>query len=294
MYAVTIGTFDGVHQGHKYILNKTIQLAKEKNLTPIAIMLKYPIGKYFNGFDGLIYESQSRKKMIEQMGIKTEIIKMEDVWNITHEQYLQELLNRKIKLLVCGEDFRFGRGALGNVRYLLTEGKEKGLEVEVLHDLKKYGKRVSSTLIRSNIKKGNIKKANEMLEKNWFVQGHVYKDRQVGRTLGFPTANIDIRENEDIIFPKYGIYIVKGYIEGYDKPYWGISSVGLRPTFFENKKMPKVETYFLDFDDNIYGKKIKVEFYDYIRPSIKFDNVHDLINQMKKDETYTLKTIKDL
>ncbi|BBE30983.1 riboflavin biosynthesis protein [Tepiditoga spiralis] len=294
MYALTIGTFDGIHRGHKYILKKTLQIAKENNLKPLAIMLKYPIGKYLNGFDGLILPSWERKRLIEEMGFEVKIIEMKDVWHINHEDYLNHLIDIGTKYIVCGEDFKFGKGAMGDVSYLLTSGVKKGLIVEVLHDLKEMGNRVSSTLIRKNLKKGNIKESNKLLEKNWTVEGTVYEDRHVGFSLGFPTANINIREKEDIIFPKYGVYLTKGYIDGYSRILWGLTSVGIRPTYFEEIKIPKTETYFLDFFGDLYGKHIKLEFIDFLRTEEKFNDQIELIRKISKDEDNARALIESL
>lgn len=283
MYSVAVGTFDGVHKGHKYILNKNIENAKKNNLKPLSIMLRYPISQYVNGFKGLIYPSWERKNFIKKLGIEVEIIDMENVWNITHYDYLEILKKRNVKSIVCGEDFKFGRGAVGNTSFLLKHANEYGINVNILHDLKNKGSRISSTMIRNAIKKGDIQLTNKMLEKTWTLEGPVYEDRHIGKKLGFPTANIDIRYKEDIIFPKYGVYLVKGKIESMDKKYWGLMNVGVRPTYFENKKIPKVEVFFLDFDQDIYNKHVKIEILDFMRDEVKFDDEKKLIEAMNKD-----------
>jgi riboflavin kinase/FMN adenylyltransferase len=283
LYSVAIGTFDGVHKGHKYILNKNIENAKINNLKPLAIMLRYPMSQYVNGFTGLIYPSWEREKFIKKLGMDVETIDMQNVWNITHHKYLEILKERGVKYIVCGEDFRFGRGAIGDTSFLLKHAHRYGMQVNILHDLKNKGDRISSTMIRNSIKKGNIELANNMLERTWTLEGPVYEDRHIGQKLGFPTANIDIRYKEDIIFPKYGVYLVKGEIEGMNNQYWGLMNVGVRPTYFENKKIPKVEVYFLDFDYNIYNKYVKIEVINYMREEVKFNNEKDLIKAMNKD-----------
>jgi len=283
LYSVAIGTFDGVHKGHKYILNKNIENAEKNNLKPLAIMLRYPISQYVNGFKGLVYPSWKREKYIEDLGMNVETIDMENVWNITHRKYLEILAKRKVKYIVCGEDFRFGRGAAGDTSFLLKHAHEYGIKVHILHDLKNKGNRISSTMIRNAIKKGDIQLANQMLERTWTLEGPVYEDRHVGQKLGFPTANIDIRYKEDIIFPKYGVYFVKGSNEGFDKKYWGLMNVGIRPTYYENKKIPKVEVFFLDFDYDIYTKYVKIEVIDFMRDEVKFTGEKELIKAMNND-----------
>jgi riboflavin kinase/FMN adenylyltransferase len=283
LYSVAVGTFDGVHKGHKYILNKNIENAKSNDLKPLAIMLRYPMSQYVNGFPGLLYPSWERAKFIKDLGMEVEIIDMQNVWNITHYKYLEILKERGVKYIVCGEDFKFGRGAIGDTRFLLKHAHRYDMKVQILHDLKEKGNRISSTMIRNAIKKGNIKLANKMLEKTWTLEGPVYEDRHIGQKLGFPTANIDIRFKEDIIFPKYGVYLVKGKIENIEKEYWGLMNVGVRPTYFENKKVPKVEVFFIDFDYNIYNKYVKIEIINYMREEVKFKNETDLIKAMNED-----------
>ncbi len=290
MYSVAIGTFDGVHKGHKYILNKNIENAKKNDLKPLAIMLRYPISQYLNGFKGLIYPSWEREKFIENLDTKVEIIDMENVWNITHFEYLEILKKRNVKSIVCGEDFKFGRGAMGDTSFLLKHSYDYNIKVNILHDLKNKGSRISSTMIRKAIKKGNIKLTNKMLEKTWTIEGPVYEDRHIGQKLGFPTANIDIRYKEDIIFPRYGVYLVKGKIQDMEKEYWGLMNVGVRPTYIENKKIPKVEIFFLDFDYDIYNKYVKIEILEFMRDEAKFNGEKELIDAMNED----LKNARDL
>jgi len=290
LYSVAIGTFDGVHKGHKYILNKNIENAKKNDLKPLAIMLRYPISQYLNGFKGLIYPSWEREKFIENLDTKVEIIDMENVWNITHFEYLEILKKRNVKSIVCGEDFKFGRGAMGDTSFLLKHSYDYNIKVNILHDLKNKGSRISSTMIRKAIKKGNIKLTNKMLEKTWTIEGPVYEDRHIGQKLGFPTANIDIRYKEDIIFPRYGVYLVKGKIQDMEKEYWGLMNVGVRPTYIENKKIPKVEIFFLDFDYDIYNKYVKIEILEFMRDEAKFNGEKELIDAMNED----LKNARDL
>jgi riboflavin kinase/FMN adenylyltransferase len=289
-YSVTIGTFDGIHKGHKYILSRTKKIAKEMKLNPLAILLKYPIKRYFNSFDGLIYPSWVRKEMIEKMGFNVEIIEMENVWGIDREEYIKMLLKKGMKSLTCGEDFRLGRGAKGDVIFLNFESQKLGFHLNVLHDLKEKDSRVSSSSIRHLLKNGELETANKFLEKNWTLEGPVYKDRKVGADLGFPTANINISFKEEVIYPKYGVYLVKMAYKG--KTIWGLMNVGVRPTYYEDKKAPKVEVYFLDFNENLYEKYIKIEILKFLRPEIRFSSEQDLINAMKKDEENARQIIK--
>ncbi|HNY38161.1 MAG TPA: riboflavin biosynthesis protein RibF [Petrotogaceae bacterium] len=291
MYALAIGTFDGIHKGHQYILHQTLKVAQENNLKPLVYMIRYPIDKYRGNFSGLILPSWRRKELVEDMGFEVEIFDMQDLWDITHIDYIDILLNKGVKHIVCGRDFTFGKGKLGNVDYILNQATPKGLGLTVLQDLKEYGSRVSSTLIRKALTDGDIDLANEMLTRSWSVEGRVYEDRHVGFKLGFPTANIDFREKEFVISPKYGVYLVKSSLPGYSRTFWGLMNVGLRPTYRENLNGPKVEVYFMDFFGDLYGKHLKVEVIKYLREEMMFGSEKDLISQMIKDEDTARKLV---
>lgn len=292
MYALTIGIFDGVHKGHQYILKNTLQLANNLRFDPLVLMFRYPPEKYIGGFEGLILPSWRRKQICEDLGFKVEVKDLEEVWGLPHEQYLEELMKKGVKAIVCGEDFTFGKDALGNVEYLQAVSQSKGLVVKVLKDLKSQGNRVSSSAIKRELKSGNIKTANEMLGRPWTLEGTVYEDRHLGFKLGFPTANINVWEKEKIILPKFGVYIVKGYVKGRAGFLWGLMNVGLRPTFNEYKKIPKVEVYFLDFFGDLYGDYIVLDVIDFLRDEVKFKNERELIAAMEKDEDQARKIIQ--
>lgn len=293
MYVATIGIFDGVHKGHQYILKNALELSQNLKLAPLIIMFKYPAEKYIGGFEGLILPSWRRKEICEKMGFKVLIKDLQEVWGVPHQEYLDNLIKMRVKGFVCGEDFTFGKDAHGNVDYLQTVGRNKGLVVKVLNDLKKYGNRVSSSAIKREIKLGNIPNTNEMLGRPWTLEGKIYEDRHLGFKLGFPTANIDISEREEILLPKYGVYLVKGQIKGQSGTLWGLMNVGLRPTFEEEKKEPKVEVYFLDFFGDLYGNYVILDVLEFIREEVKFENEKQLIRAMEKDEDYARKIIQN-
>ncbi|KAF2955749.1 riboflavin biosynthesis protein RibF [Marinitoga sp. 38H-ov] len=293
-YAITIGTFDGVHKGHQIILKKTLDIAKKYSFIPKAYIMKYPATKYFGDFKGVILPSYKRAEILQKMGFETEIFDLPDVIHITHSEYLDYLLENGMKAIICGKDFTFGKGKKGDVSYLLSEKHKKNYIVEVLSDIKNSEIRISSTFIRRELLNGNIVQANKLLGRKWTLEGPVYEDRHIGFKLGFPTANIDIRYKEEVLFPKYGVYLVKGGVKGSNYKYYGLMSVGIRPTFNENKKEPKVEIYFLDFFGDLYNKIIEIEVLDFLREEIKFNSERDLIKQMVKDEDNARKLINKM
>ncbi|WGS64100.1 riboflavin biosynthesis protein RibF [Marinitoga aeolica] len=293
-YAVTIGTFDGVHKGHQIILKKTLEVAKKNNLIPKAYIMKYPATKYFGNFKGVILPSYEREKIIQSMGFETEIFELPDVIHITHGEYLNFLVKEGMKAIVCGEDFTFGKERKGDVSYLLAEQHKNNYYVEVLKDIKTSETRISSTFIRRALLSGNIEEANNLLGRNWTLEGPVYEDRHIGFKLGFPTANINIRYKEEVIYPHYGVYLVKGGIKNSSYKYYGLMSVGLRPTFNEKITEPKVEIYFLDYFGDLYNKIVKIEVLKFLREEIKFNSKQELINQMIKDEDNARKIINKI
>ncbi|AEX85974.1 riboflavin biosynthesis protein RibF [Marinitoga sp. 1135] len=284
-YAVTIGTFDGVHKGHQVILKKTLDYAEKHQLKPKAYIMKYPALHHFsNDFVGLIYPSYKREEILQSMGFETEVFELPDVINITHGEYLDFLLNNGMKCIVCGEDFTFGKGKKGDINFLLAERHKKDFIVEIINDIKTSETRISSTFIRRSIQNGRIEEANKLLGRNWTLEGPVYEDRHVGFKLGFPTANIDIRYKEKIIYPKFGVYLVYGGVKNSPYKYFGLMSVGMRPTFNLDIKEPKVEIYFLDYFGDLYNKVIEVEVLKFMREEMKFSSEKELISQMIKDE----------
>lgn len=155
MYAITIGVFDGVHKGHQYILNNTLELAQSLNLEPLVLMFRYPAEKILGTtFDGLILPSWRRKEICENLGFEVIVKDMEEVWDVSHEEYINNLIDMGVKAIVCGEDFTFGKDALGDVNYLQSVSISNGLKIKILKDFKEDSTRISSSLIKKNLKTG--------------------------------------------------------------------------------------------------------------------------------------------
>lgn len=293
-YAVTIGTFDGVHRGHQVIIKKTIEIAQKNNLTPKAYIMKYPAIKYFGKFNGIILPSYKREEILQNYGFETEVFELPKVMDITHEEHLNFLIKNGMKTIICGKDFTFGKGKKGDVQYLISQQHKKNFFVEILNDIKTSETRISSTFIRRLLNSGNIEEANSLLGRNWTLEGPVYEDRHIGFNLGFPTANINIRYKEEVLYPKYGVYLVKGGVKGGTYKYYGLMNIGLRPTFNDALIEPKVEIYFLDYFGDLYDKIIEVEVLKFLREELKFNSKQELINQMIKDEDNARRIIQNL
>ena len=281
---ITIGTFDGVHKGHEIVFN---QLNNNLNLVPIVITFnKSPKEIINNDPVQSIYEIDTKKKLIENLGVK-EIISIDfddSIKNLKANEFISLLKKYlKLKVLVIGEDTTIGKDKIGkknglNDLLIKFDANLKSIEIK-----KSNKEKISSSEIKKQIYNGNFIEVNKNLPNKFFMEGNIVEGKKLGRELGYPTANLDF--SKEIIIPKDGIYKTISVLG--DKSYNSITSIGNNPTF--NEKLKTVETYIIDFNKNIYNQKLKIVFIDFIREQIKFDNEKDLVNQMNKD----LKIMKD-
>jgi len=205
---VTIGVFDGVHRGHIQILEELKKLAHKYNSSPEIFTIIFPMEYYLGKFDGLLITLEERLSLLEMYGTvyTLDLLKIKE---ITAEEFFK-FIAKDTKAIVVGEDFRFGKNASGNIETLKNFCKSENIELRIVKDIKANGERISSTLIRKLIKNGEIEKANELLGRPYSIHGKVYKDKQIGRTLGFPTANI--RRDKNLVEPKNGVYLIRVYV----------------------------------------------------------------------------------
>lgn len=261
-----LGGFDGLHAGHK----KLVERAKTYRL-PVGIMTILG-GKSEQG----IFTLAERKEIFFGAGVDFILpFEFEQIKDLSPNDFLSFLKNEfSPKAFVCGDDFRFGKDAAGTVETLKGAGQ---VCVEVVELFKMNGKKVSSREMKSFLQKGEVEKANELLEERFFLLGEVVKDRQIGRTIGFPTANIAYPSDK---FPlKKGVYETRVTYE--NVTYKGITNYGARPTF--DDKSVLTETYLDGFSGDLYGKELKVEFVRFLREIEKFDSAQLLKVQLQKD-----------
>lgn len=283
---VTIGTFDGVHKGHLDILDHVIQKAEEINGRGFVITFKpHPrtiVAKKDDIF--LLTTYEEKIELLKKRGIENLLIInfTKEFSNLTAKEFVDNIICDKIGAvhLVIGYDHKFGKDRVGNQSRLTELGMKRNFTVSTVAPVEFNGEIISSTKIRKALFDGNIQKANSFLGRNYSIEGKVVEGTKRGRIIGFPTANIEV-ENKLKLVPKNGVYAVK--VSFNSMVYFGIMNIGVRPTF-EDSKRRFIEVYILDFNGNIYGKKIKVEFLKRIRDEKNFSSKEKLIEQIKNDK----------
>lgn len=278
---LTIGNFDGLHLGHQKLIDKvkTYNDTKHAALTFDPHPRKYFFGDSFK----TLYNLDGKIKLFEEKDLDYLLIANfnKEFSKLSVDEFINLLKRFNVKRLVIGEDFKFAHKAKGTVLDL-----KKHFIVDEIKLIKKDSKVFSTTIIKEEINKGNIINANNLLGYNYFVLGEVEHGNKVGRTLGFPTANINYH---DVFLPNNGVYFTT--IEIDNKIYNGITNIGYNPTV-NMSKSKKLEVYILNFNKDIYDKNVKVTFYERIRDEVKFNSVEELIDAMKMDEKISLKLIK--
>lgn len=284
---VTSGTFDGVHFGHGRILKRVLDLSHRKGL-PSAVLTFWPhprsvIGKTSEPVR-LLSTLEEKAERLAQLGIEHLVIAAFDkpFSEKSTEEYVQDVLIKalKTKHLVIGYDHRFGRGRAGNFAYLQTHADRFGFVVEEIPKQEIDDVAVSSTKIRDALRLGDIHTANRYLGYRYPATGVVVKGRQLGRQLGFPTANLQIREPSKLI-PADGVYAVRIRYGG--KVWGGMLNIGSRPTIGMELER-SIEAHLFDFEGNIYGEHLTVEFEGFIRSEQKFDSLAALREQLVADQ----------
>lgn len=263
--AMLLGGFDGLHIGHRRLFSR----AKQSGL-PVGVMT------IIGGKDGNIFTFAERERIFKENGADFVCeLPFDEIKDMSPTAFLQFLIEQfNPAVFVCGEDFRFGAGALGTSEMIKTSTQ---VRVETLSLVEMGGEKISSRKVKELLEKGEVEKANALLGEAFFLCGKVEKDRQIGRTIGFPTANIAYPQEK---FPlKKGVYATKVTVDGVE--YKGITNYGARPTFDNDKVV--TETYLDGFSGDLYGKELTVRFVKYLRDVTKFENVEALKKQLEED-----------
>jgi riboflavin kinase/FMN adenylyltransferase len=283
---ITIGNFDGVHIGHQALFHEAIEKAEAIGGTSVAMTFDpHPLRVMKqNNHPPLITLYEQKSELMERTGIEVLICVpfTREFAAQTAEQFVRDLLVQKIgmKAIVVGQDYSFGKNRQGDLELLKSFGPEYGFEVIVagwIKSARALAERISSTRIRQLVADGRMEHAEKMLGRHYQIRGKVVTGRdRGGKLLGIPTANINLH---DELCPKTGIYAVTVECEG--KQHRGVANIGYSPTFEDHEFT--VEVHILDFSDNIYGKKIRVNFIKRIRDEKKFSDISELIAQIKLD-----------
>ncbi len=287
--AITIGVFDGVHLGHKYLINKLIQNKNTSKLScGIVTFDPHPIQILRPDINFKCLQSlEGRVRSLEQTGIDfISVVKFDHLLSqFTAQDFLKELKEQlNFQLLVVGEDFRLGKNQEGDIAQLSTISNELEFSIQKIPLQSDSKAKFSSSQIREFITNGNIDKANRILGTSFTIDGMVESGEKRGRQLGFPTINLSL--SPDLIIPKKGVYASVTKIDGDE--YKSIVNVGTRPTFGVDKIL--AESHLFDYNGNAYDKEVTISLLEFIREEIQFNNKDQLINQINHD----VKTVKRL
>ncbi len=277
---VILGNFDGVHAGHQIILKKALNRAKEKKLKTVV----YTFSEYPKNQQTKITTSSEKAYLLNEIGIDYLYLEnFEKVRNYSPEEFIEKIIINILNAceVYCGFNFTFGKEKSGNVDILEKLLREKNIKLNIQKPVLDINGEIISSRIRNYIKKGNFEKSRELLGHNFIILGKVIYGKQLGRVIGFPTANLRF---ENKIYPEFGVYGVKIHIQDDKKVYNGVMNIGRNPTV--DVGVLSVETNIFDFNADIYGKVILIEVLENIRKEKKFNSVDELKNQIGNDVNY--------
>lgn len=290
--AVTIGVFDGVHLGHQHLVGKLCEQARAKDLAAVALTFNpHPRTVIRPGVAVTYLTSlEERVEQLQALGLDAVGILpfTSELAQLSPRDFLSLLVDElQMRLLMVGPDFALGRNRAGTIGVMRQVGKDLGFEVEVAPLLAEDGEKVGSSSIRQALAEGDVVRVAKLLGRPFSLRGPVVEGDRRGRTLGFPTANIAI--GLDRALPAYGVYVTRAYVR--ETAYESCTSIGIRPTF-DVEPRPTVETFILDFDEDIYGQEMRIELLERLRGELRFESVDDLVAQMHKDIAQTREHFK--
>lgn len=278
---VTIGKFDGVHKGHQKLIKYTVNMAKKYNLLSVVMMIRKK--------NVSIYNMEENISFIKALGVNYIIVIdfLPEFYTMEAKEFFNRLIEYyKMKRIVIGEDFAFGKDRVGDIDFLKRYALEKGVNVNIVNFLNHCGDKVSSSKIRDCLSNGEVDNVSKMLGRNYSMSGIIIHGNALGRKIGYPTANLEL--NDSIFVPKMGVYSSLVKIENSAKLYKALTFIGISNI---NKEL-RVESHILDFSKMIYGKKITVIFLKYIRDNIKVNSIEEVKSLLEKDEYNVRKYFK--
>lgn len=280
---IALGNFDGVHLGHKVILNEAIKQSKYIGSKSSVLLLDpHPMELFRNKKEPYLLSTlEDRCRIFKSMGIDIAIIEKftMDFALLSPEKFINDYLVNKLNIagVVVGFDYGFGNKGLGNTTDLEYHGKKNNFNVTIIKPVVKNTEIISSSLIRKQIQQGKVEQISEYLGYNYFLKGTVVSGNKIGRSLGFPTANLKI--NDDLIIPMRGVYLTE--VKCKDTMYYALTNIGFKPTVLG--KDLSIEVHLLNFSENVYGEELTVTFLQRLRNEKAFNNISELKNQIVQD-----------
>lgn len=285
-FAIALGFFDGVHLGHAKLLERTLEVSREKDLVPTVYTFdRHPVTALTGKSIPLLNSVDDREFILkEQFGIENIIFARFDqkLMNTNWRTFIHDILGEQLNAghLVAGWDYSFGKNGEGNTELLRSEASTLGIGCDIVDRVVLNGITVSSTHIRNLVADGDMENAALFLGHPHLLSGEVISGKRLGRTLGIPTVNISIPPN--IQKPAKGVYVTRVHIAGDERIFTGVTNVGTKPTVTEDDTI-LTETHIVDFEGNLYGSKIRLEFLQYLRPEIRFPGLEELKKQILGD-----------
>lgn len=291
---LALGYFDGIHIGHQRVINTAVELAERNGAIP-AVMSFHPhpsvvLGKADENWT-YITPLEEKKKILESMSVKQfYLVKFDlDFASLSPEDFVnQYIIGLNVQHVVTGFDFTYGKYGKGNVETLIKDADGKFGQT-VIEKIEEEGQKISSTLIRQCLKDGLVERIIPYLGRRYKLNGTVIHGDKRGRTIGFPTANL---ETDVYTLPKVGVYAVEVCVD--QEKYYAMANVGYKPTFKNDQKKPSLEVHIFDFQKEIYGKTVSVTWLKRIRDEKKFNSIDELIQQLKKDKSEALNIIQSM
>ncbi len=278
--AVALGYFDGIHKGHRAVLQKTLDIAKERGMTPAVLVFSEHPRKILTGtVPPMLTDEKMKEKLLREMGFELVSFNFKESMNMTPEEFAKTILVDKLSAgaVVCGYDYRYGKKGEGNAQTLRRDLEAQGIEVISLEGIKQGEDIISASKIRELISQGDVRHANEMLGRVFSYDRVVERGDALGRRLGFPTINQSFPE--DFIVPKYGVYASVTRLD--EKYYPSVTNIGVRPTV--GGSAVRSETCILGFSGDLYGKNAEVGLLCFLRGEKKFASLEELSAAVKRD-----------
>lgn len=280
---LAIGDFDGVHQGHQEVIKRAVHTGHELGI-PAAIMTFHPHPREVMGhgvYTQLLTPLSCKQRLLSGLGVDASycVDFDERFMRVTPEEFVEHMLiPLQVNTVYVGFDFKFGHKGAGTPDTLCELARGR-FAVEIVRPFQMEGEKVSSTRIREYLLSGRLKEANQLLGRCYALTGIVVHGEARGRTIGFPTANLDV--GGSFVIPANGVYAIRAHVGG--RAYGGVMNIGVKPTFHDQLPKPSLEAHLFEFDSSIYGEELTVELVDYIRPERKFGSIDELIAQIKAD-----------